>query len=244
MVALVPLPVHAQCKQWDVSGKWTLEQSDGYTVTVDLKQNGNSITGRAWHDTGSIKSGGTRLPDGNIRVKTRSVLGNISGNDLYMQLDWGKSTTGVYRGEIGSHGRIEGRMYQKENVATRARWFSTTAMRCADASGGAESAAPVPERTTVQPGPALKAPYIQANPPGLVPIARGQLQGSATLLWDGGKEHPYAEVWVREGEGISKFIVQKGAGTRQVTVQRGKTYRYMLMDGTSQLGAVTVQGSP
>ena len=41
----------AGCKQWDVSGKWNIEQENPTAqVEVDLKQSGTEITGTAKYD--------------------------------------------------------------------------------------------------------------------------------------------------------------------------------------------------
>lgn len=46
---LSPFAAQAACMgQWDLSGQWTLTQSNGYTVTLDLQQTpGNEIKGSA-----------------------------------------------------------------------------------------------------------------------------------------------------------------------------------------------------
>lgn len=57
---------------------------------------------------------------------------------------------------------------------------------------------------------------------------------------DGGPDHPYAEVWIREGRQDETFVVEQGKGTRRVTVDRGKTYLFILTDSGKQLAAVVV----
>src|ERR1044071_3752880 len=50
------------------------------------------------------------------------------------------------------------------------------------------------------------APFIIAdNNPVVVPA--GQTSGTVTLEWDGGKDHPYAEVWVRVDQNDETFII-------------------------------------
>jgi len=89
-------------------------------------------------------------------------------------------------------------------------------------------------------------PYIYAlyNP---VVIAPGQTSGTATLIWDGGKDHPYAEVWVRVDQNDETFIVEQGKGTRNATVELGKSYEFKLSDSNVLLSSVRVtvtQGEP
>jgi len=82
-------------------------------------------------------------------------------------------------------------------------------------------------------------PYIYAlyNP---VVIAPDQTSGNVTLVWDGGKDHPYAEVWVRVDQNDETFIVEQGKGTRNATVELGKRYEFKLSDSNVLLASVKV----
>ena len=91
------------------------------------------------------------------------------------------------------------------------------------------------------PPPAPVPPFIYATE---VVIAAGQTQGTTTLRWDGGNDHPYAEVWVKVGDADEAFIVEQGQGTRQVTIERGKTYLFILTDANQRLATVTVSVKP
>lgn len=90
--------------------------------------------------------------------------------------------------------------------------------------------APAQERAT---------PYIYAvtNP---VVIPPGQTSGNVTLVWNGGKDHPYAEVWVRVDRNDETFIVEQGTGTRNATVELGKNYVFKLSDANVLLASVRV----
>ncbi len=76
--------------------------------------------------------------------------------------------------------------------------------------------------------------------PRLVSIPAEQTQGTTTLTWDGGPDHPYAEVWVKEGGQDETFVVEQGKGTRRMTVERGKNYLFILTDSGKRLATVTV----
>ena len=82
-------------------------------------------------------------------------------------------------------------------------------------------------------------PYIYAlyNP---VVIAPDQTSGNVTLVWDGGKDHPYAEVWVRVDQNDETFIVEQGKGTHNATVEIGKRYVFKLSDSNVLLAQVSV----
>lgn len=84
-------------------------------------------------------------------------------------------------------------------------------------------------------------PYINAGPNPVV-IPSGQTSGTVTLAWDGGKDHPYAEVWVRVDQNDETFIVEKGKGTRTAKVELGKRYVFKLSDSNVLLASVSVTG--
>jgi hypothetical protein len=89
------------------------------------------------------------------------------------------------------------------------------------------------------PAQAQNPPYIKATPnPALAPA--GQTSGSTTLEWDGGDDHPYAEVWQQVGDADETFVLESGKGTRQMTVEVGKTYIFKLSDAGELLASVTV----
>jgi hypothetical protein len=86
-----------------------------------------------------------------------------------------------------------------------------------------------------------RVPGIVANASTVI-IPPGQNQGQTTLMWDGGKDHPYAEVWVKVDDGEETFVVEQGKGSRTVTVERGKRYLYMLTDSGQRLATTTITG--
>ena len=86
---------------------------------------------------------------------------------------------------------------------------------------------------------AFVAPTITADPNPVV-IPKGKTQGTTTLSWDGGTDHPYAELWVQVDANDETFIVESGKNTRQVTIDLGKTYLFKLSDSSVTLASVTV----
>ena len=66
----------------------------------------------------------------------------------------------------------------------------------------------------------------------------GAPAGSVVLTWDGGPDHPYAEVWFKVNNSDAAFLVEQGKGGRQVTVERGKSYTYILTDAGKTLATV------
>jgi hypothetical protein len=111
----------AQCRQWDVGGKWTLTQAKNTVLFLNLSQNGNSITGQV---TNTVNRGGK------LTTYTASVDGSVNGNSFNVQMYWSGETIGVYNGTINNQGRIEGTTHDRKNPSAKVNWFSNSFMRC------------------------------------------------------------------------------------------------------------------
>jgi hypothetical protein len=265
---LVPSVVEAQCPQWDVSGSWTIQQSDGYTVQINLQQTGKKLTGKASYFYDIRRSGdrtfGAKYPSAN-----GSASGNIGGADFYCEIKWETGPVGVYTATVSPGGRIHGTLYDKSNPnRSKATWFSTDLMHCGERkTAGSNGSAALNNLTFSVPGPVIAKyqtpqPPAQSSPkrvishkgkgrtdaaaPAAVPniIAfnkPGQTPGTQTLTWDGGPDHPNAAVWVKVDGADETKVVEQGKGTRQVTVEPGKTYQYVLTDAGQQLATTTVK---
>lgn len=249
ILVLLPALTHAQCAQWDVAGQWNITQGK-FVIPVQLNQNGKVITGTAKHEASYNPENKTF---GTYRTVEGSIDGTVEGTSFNVQIYWPDGLVGVYRGTIGPQGRIEGDTYDKNKPSSRANWYSTRVMTCRNTPpikpsiilntnksptpGGPKPAVRVIKstgRTTTQGGTSPGAPSIIAfNKPGQAP-------GTRTLTWDGGPEHPYAEVWVKVDDQDETFVVEQGKGTRQVMVEAGKTYLYILTDAGTTLATTTI----
>ena len=105
--------------------------------------------------------------------------------------------------------------------------------------------APVPEPTSTGPQYVPAGPSITASPE-LVPISNTQGTGWSKLNWYSGSAHANAEVQVSvEGQSPTPLAsARRGKGSQTVTVEPGKTYRYILTDAGQELAAVTVRAKP
>ena len=116
-------------------------------------------------------------------------------------------------------------------------WSSDRPMKCRYKTvhrlGTKPTTTTTPTTPTTTPTTVI-APMITASQP--IPVT-----GQVVLTCDGGKDHPYAEVWVKVDDGDETFIVEQGKGARQVTVEPGKTYLYILADAGKRLATVTVK---
>jgi hypothetical protein len=236
VVALSVSRAEAQCKQWDVSGQWWADQSNQSSVMFNLRQTGTQFTGTA--------------VSGRNANAAISVTGTIVGNEFNVTVFWG-GPIGVYTGTVDTSGGLSGRTTDRASGAS-ANWHSRRPMKCADAapappappkviksSGKAKPATPSPDTAAATAPPSTGAPRISARP-NVVTIPDGQSEGTVTLTWDSGPDHPYAEVWVKAGGQDETFLVEQGKGTRSVTVERGKNYLFILSDSGQQLAKVVV----
>ena len=220
-LALLPASVGSQCTQWDASGEWNIEVKSGprkgYVPHASLRQSGKSLSGK--------------VTDGGLGVGTVSN-GRSDGDKFGIYLQWDAkdaegSNVEVYVGTIGPNGMIEGTATIFGDRSTNAAWSSDRSMKCLVGS--------ITQRAPGGYGALTTVPGILAY------IKPGQAAGTKTLSWDAGPEHPYAEVWVKVGDGEEAFVVEQRKGKREITVEAGKTYLYILTDAGKQLATVTVR---
>src|SRR5438105_15788921 len=85
LILLFPsVALSQECVRWDLSGHFTIRQSNGITVGFTLSQSGGSLRGSA---------------------SFGSVTGNVSGqfsavDEFQMTVRWSGSSVGVYTGSI------------------------------------------------------------------------------------------------------------------------------------------------
>ncbi|MFN0018498.1 MAG: CHAP domain-containing protein [Pirellulaceae bacterium] len=85
-------------------------------------------------------------------------------------------------------------------------------------------------------------PSISASPT-VVSMATTAKSGKTTLSYNAGSKHPYVEVWVSiNGANMKKVLEDEGdgKGSRTVTIEKGKKYRFVLTDFGKQLASADV----
>lgn len=223
LLALSPPSVDAVCPQWDVSGKWNIEQENPTAkAELDLTQNGTEVTGTAKYNGAPGK-----------------VKGTVIGDDFNVEIS---DATGkhVFSGKIGP-ARIAG-ANTLPGASAPTVWYSTSAMKCVEAAPGTTTEGPKPTdpaSAVAETPQAQSAGKIWANP-HYATVPAGKTEGTTTLSWDGGGDHPQAGVWVKVDDETEKLVVQQGKGSRQVQVKPNKVYLYILKDSGRQLDSVTV----
>jgi hypothetical protein len=128
----------AQCRQWDVGGRWWIQQSGQVFGYFDVDQRGDLLEGRGRADSFSNPgmSGG--------------LDGTLEGSSVEVTVYWHSDIVGVYRGTIGPTGRIEGRTFDKRHPSKRAAWFTTNKMRCLARVDGSTAPQPPPEQKKIK----------------------------------------------------------------------------------------------
>ena len=253
--------VDAACEQWNAGGQWSIQQSNGATIVMNLRQNGTSVTGTATHTNALHREDEFAIPGfesfGTDVKVDGAVTGTMEGDDFYVEISWaGGKLIGAYRGKVSPAGRIEGKTYDIAKPSSKAKWFSTSAIKCRDTNPIKPSsvlkpapAAPGPTPRVIKTTgrspvttPAPAAPATISASPQVVRLLPGQDKAKTTLTWDGGTSHPNIKLTVKS-EGHNSFAVrQPQKGTREVDVEKG-TNTFALTDANSGefLASVTVQ---
>src|SRR5262249_52699944 len=103
-VAFLPLSsAHADCTQWDVSGKWRLDQNNRYWVDLDIHQNGNVLMGNgrftSKQSTGGAPVVGTVEPA--FHAGEGVLEGKVDGNAISIIAHWkGEGSRGDSTGTV------------------------------------------------------------------------------------------------------------------------------------------------
>ena len=246
---LLPSPAAAQCREWYVGIDWSLKQGD-LEVNLRLNQKDKILKGiAAYPYRVKVKSNIIGKDDWGTATRKGVVAGTIDGDNITLDMEWDDGSGGSYKGVIGPTGVIRGTVNDKANPSKTWSWVSRQPMPCGDKADKkptpTPSAAPAasPTRVIKSTGKSRTDTAAPAGVPKIVVFNKpGQSPGTQTLTWDGGPEHPYAEVWVKVDGGDETKVVEQGKGTRQVTVEPGKTYQFILTDSGQQLATTTARG--
>lgn len=102
------------------AGTWSMRQSNGYVVTVVLKQNGRDITGTASYNAG--RSGIARGVVSGKVWRTNGVTWQSTVDNFQIEIQW-NGPVGVYKGTVSwAEGLLNGETYQKDRPSARASW--------------------------------------------------------------------------------------------------------------------------
>ncbi len=101
-------------------GTWSMRQSNGYVVTLVLKQNGRDITGTASYNAG--RSGIARGVVTGRAWRTNGANWQSTVDNFQIEIQW-NGPIGVYRATAScAEGNLKGETYQKDRPSARASW--------------------------------------------------------------------------------------------------------------------------
>jgi hypothetical protein len=112
------VPVFAQKCTWNVSGKWTIKQSNGIRVKLSLRQVGKEVAGTASYQG---------MKQGRRHTETGDATGTWSDLEttrpfLLLRIAWDYGETGDYRGTINTtFGILSGRQRIAEDAGNESR---------------------------------------------------------------------------------------------------------------------------
>ncbi len=138
---LLPSAAEAACELWDLSGSWTMAQSNikNGPVYFNLEQNGTELRGDAAYETVLSEEWGQTTLSG-------SVSGTVKGNKFKVYVVWSlpsyspvRRSKGVYSGTIGSQGRLKGTSYDADNIQSHATFSGQKNFLCAESTGAASA---------------------------------------------------------------------------------------------------------
>lgn len=237
----VPVSARAQCANWDASGIWNIkQQGQDFSITLNLEQKGIFISGTAnalqWVDEDKAST----------KNLSGAVDGKISaGGSFFIQILWANDQTGIYVASILPTGRLEGEGYEKNTPNIRVPWHSLEVLKCPP-----PPPAPAPPKPIKSSGKMPKSQPATPAPPKPPFITTGQIivqpyvpVASVYLGWDGGADHPNAEVMAVNEDGqtlMFKELFKKPKGALDLRLQRGRQYMYVLRDNGVTLATVNL----
>ena len=103
--------------KWRLPDNWTVIQSDGRRVRIDVSQDGNTLVGTA-HDG-----------LGNHAVEmTGTLSGSLVGDTVNLTIYWPDRTIAEFNGMVSGKGRIEGTTFSQPDGATSGGWHAEPAL--------------------------------------------------------------------------------------------------------------------
>jgi hypothetical protein len=94
----------------NVSGTWTIEQSNGWHTDVDLTQNGSQLSGTAHTWAGEAEDWAQELD------------GTVSETNFALNLTW-SNARGRYEGTFQPDGTLTGVTFDVQHPTSQATWF-------------------------------------------------------------------------------------------------------------------------
>lgn len=242
LLLLMPIHSQAQCT-WNATGRrYVYQVRQENVIVMTLVQEGGVVAG-----TATLKVG-----DRNLQGR---VTGSIDGDNFSVEIAWPDNLTGVYNGRIMPTGKMNGGTYDKRKPNSQQAWRTEEPLKCivppapkSDPPKPVKPPVETPNKSTGKPKPTKPQPPPPMTVPGIIAsqVIYPHLyatSGFVILTWDAGPDYPHAEVWYKVNNGDDTFLVELGKGSRQMPVERGKYYTYILTDAGKTLATINVVGN-
>lgn len=151
---MFPMPSYAdgECLGWNVTGPWTISQSNGTTVRMNLEQNGTHLQGVGEYSYYN-----------NDVHKVQTIGGPVDGyleNGSLVRVTayWSNSSAGLYTGQVEADGGMTGFAVDKNDPGNKATFRANGNPQC---TSRAAVAPPQP----VRPALALGRVHVPAGTP-------------------------------------------------------------------------------
>jgi hypothetical protein len=94
---------------FSAAGSWQLYQSNGFTVTLNVAQDGNGALYGSATDGSSV---------GTIQA------GSVDATSIYFVIGWSNGATGRYTGSLGPDRRLSGTTFDVNHPTSQATWYT------------------------------------------------------------------------------------------------------------------------
>ena len=102
------------CQQWNVSGTWSISQSNGFSITFIVQQKQDALMGTADNGSGPVP-----------------VVGTLRDNQLAMTVSWAWGGAGRYTATMSPSGQlIEGFTQNLSIPSSTATWSTVDQFEC------------------------------------------------------------------------------------------------------------------
>jgi hypothetical protein len=106
------------CQRWNVSGTWSISQSNGFSITFIVQQKQEALTGTADNGSGPVP-----------------VVGTMHNNQLAMTVSWASGGAGRYTATMSPSGLlIEGFTQNLSMPSSTATWNTAEQFKCTNRS--------------------------------------------------------------------------------------------------------------
>jgi hypothetical protein len=151
--ALPMIPLAPACSDYQFKGQFSLNQSNGATVSFD--STGQTATGRAVADTGGPA----------LDLMRGKVGGGIQGRHLEFTIQWDRGPIGHYAGDVDDSGFAHGNTVDVTDTSSTATWDATTPLACMPPAAPPPPPPPPPVQAPPQapPAPAAKTAEVASD---------------------------------------------------------------------------------